>query len=232
MTAARIGEEERRATPVAARAPALIEGRQVWDISQVLRPGLPVWPGDTPLGFEQTWRIDDGSPVNVGRVTLSTHSGSHADAPLHYAAGAPDTASLALDPYLGECLVIDARKIGPMLEPHHLPSLAGERRVLLRTFAAFPHDRWNARWTSLAPTTIERLAQLGVQLIGTDAPSLDPQDSKTMDAHKAVLAADMRILEGLVLDGVPEGRYELIALPLAIEGGDAAPCRAILRALA
>ena len=74
--------------------------------------------------------------------------------------------------------------------------------------------------------------KLPTKLIGTDAPSVDPQESKTMDAHHAVLKHDMRILEGLVLDDVPEGRYELIALPLKVGGGDAGLCRAILRELA
>jgi arylformamidase len=104
-------------------------------------------------------------------------------------------------------------------------------RVLLRTFDSFPHDQWDSSFTAIAPETIRWLAAQGVRLIGTDAPSVDPQDSKTMDAHKAVLAADMRILEGLVLDEVPPGRYELIALPLKIVGGDAGLCRAILREL-
>ena len=70
-----------------------------------------------------------------------------------------------------------------------------------------------------------------MKLVGTDAPSVDPQESKTMDAHKAVAKHDMRILEGLVLDDVEEGRYELIALPLKVGGGDAGLCRAILRKL-
>ena len=76
-----------------------------------------------------------------------------------------------------------------------------------------------------------RLRDGGALLIGTDTPSLDPQTSKTMDAHHEVLAGDMRILEGLVLDEVPPGEYELIALPLAIEGADASPVRAVLREL-
>jgi arylformamidase len=71
-----------------------------------------------------------------------------------------------------------------------------------------------------------------VRLIGTDAASLDPEQSKTLDAHQAVKAADMRILEGLVLDDVPPGWYELIALPLCIVGADASPVRAILREIA
>ena len=204
---------------------------RTWDISQTLRPGLPVWPGDTAFAFERTWRMENGSPVNVGRMTLSTHSGTHGDAPLHYGARAADIASVDLAPYLGECLVVDARGANGAVEIGDLPNLGGAERVLLRTFEAFPHDAWDAAFTTIAADTIRWFAAQGVRLIGTDAPSVDPQDSKTLDAHKAVLAADMRILEGLVLDQVPPGRYELIALPLKIAGGDAGLCRAILREL-
>lgn len=205
--------------------------RKIWDISQMLRPGLPVWPGDTQFAFERTWLMENGSPVNVGRLTASTHSGSHGDAPLHYSATAPDIASVALDPYLGECLVVDSRSAKGAVAIGDLPPLEGATRVLLRTFETFPHEQWDSSFTAIAPETIAWLAAQGVRLIGTDAPSVDPQDSKTMDAHKAVLAADMRILEGLVLDAVPPGRYELIALPLKIAGGDAGLCRAVLREL-
>ena len=205
--------------------------RKIWDISQLLRPGLPVWPGDTQFAFERTWLMENGSPVNVGRMTMSTHSGSHGDAPLHYSASAADIASVALDPYLGECLVVDARGAKGSVEVKDLPPLDGATRVLLRTFERFPHDQWDSGFTAIASETIHWLAAQGVWLIGTDAPSVDPQDSKTMDAHKAVLAADMRILEGLVLDDVPPGRYELMALPLKIAGGDAGLCRAVLREL-
>lgn len=204
---------------------------RLWDISQVLRPGLPVWPGDTAFAFERSWRMEDGSPVNVGRMTMSTHSGTHGDAPLHYAADAADIASVALDPYLGECLVVNARHASGAVAVADLPPLGGATRVLLRTFDKFPHEAWDSGFTAIAPETIAWLAAQGVRLIGTDAPSVDPQDSKTMAAHRAVLAADMRILEGLVLDAVPPGRYELIALPLRIAGGDAGLCRAVLREL-
>ena len=204
---------------------------RIWDISQVLRPGLPVWPGDTEFGFERTWRMDEGSPVNVGRMTMSTHSGTHADAPLHYAADGMDAAGMELDPYLGTCLVIDARGAKGQVDIGDLEHLDSVDRVLFRTWDAFPHDAWRSDWLPIAAETIEWLALQGVKLIGTDAPSVDPQESKTMDAHHMVLKHDMRILEGLVLDDVPAGRYELIALPLKVGGGDAGLCRAILREL-
>ncbi len=203
---------------------------RIWDISQTLRPGLPVWPGDTDFAFERTWTMEGGSPVNVGRMTMSTHSGTHADAPLHYGADADDIASLALDPYIGECLVVDARGVSGEVDVADLPDIDSADRVLFRTYDAFPHA-WCSDFLPIAAQTISWLAVQGVKLIGTDAPSVDPQDSKAIAAHKAVLKNDMRILEGLVLDDVPEGRYELIALPLKIAGGDAGLCRAILREL-
>ena len=206
--------------------------RRIWDISQTLRPDLPVWPGDTAFSFERTWKMEDSSPVNVARMTMSTHSGTHADAPLHYAADGLDAAGINLSPYLGECLVIDARGVSNEIDIGDLPHIDSADRVLFRTWDAFPHDEWRSDWLPIAPETVEWLALQGVRLIGTDAPSVDPQDSKTMAAHLAVLDHDLRILEGLVLDDVPEGRYELIALPLKVAGGDAGLCRAILRELA
>lgn len=205
--------------------------RRIWDISQTLRPGLPVWPGDTAFEFERTWRMEDGSPVNVGKMTMSTHSGTHGDAPLHYSEDGLDAASMALDPYIGECLVVDARRVSGAIDVADLPHIDSADRVLFRTYEQFPHDTWRSDFTPIAAETIEWLALQGVKLIGTDAPSVDPQDSKEIAAHKAVLKHDMRILEGLVLDEVPAGRYELIALPLKIAGGDAGLCRAILREL-
>ena len=202
--------------------------RRIWDISQSLRPGLPVWPGDTAFQQTGTWQMGEGSPVNVSALTLSTHSGAHADAPMHYAQGAPDIASVDLAPYLGECLVIDARAAGALILPRHLPALEGAERVLFRTFDTFPHDAWADESAAIAPETIEALAAAGVRLVGLDGPSIDPQNSKTMDAHLAVLRHDIRVLEGLVLDAVLPGRYELVALPLPIIGGDASPVRAAL----
>lgn len=205
--------------------------QKLWDITQRLRADLPVWPGDTAFEHKQTWAMDHGSPVNVSKLTLSTHSGTHADAPLHYDPAGEDSAAADLAIYCGECLVVDARNTGAVIEAGDVPPLHSASRVLFRTYDSFPHDAWDEGFTAIAPETIQWLAAHGVRLVGIDTPSLDPQNSKTMDAHHAVLAADMRILEGLVLDDVPAGRYELIALPLPIVGADASPVRAILREL-
>ncbi|MXO86199.1 arylformamidase [Altererythrobacter aurantiacus] len=206
--------------------------RRIWDISQVLRSALPVWPGDTSFAIERTWELGEEVPVNVSALKLSTHSGAHADAPLHYDGAGVDISQVELDAYIGECLVVDARESIGEIEVGDLPHLDSVDRVLFRTFERFPREEWVTDFTAIAADTIRWLAVQGVKLVGTDAPSIDPHDSKTMDAHHAVRDEDMRILEGLVLDDIAPGRYELIALPLAIEGADAAPVRAILRELA
>lgn len=206
--------------------------KRIHDISQTLRPGLPVWPGDTPFAAERSWQIGPDCPVNVSRLTLSSHSGSHADAPLHYDRDGADVAALDLAPYLGPCLLIEALGQGAVM-PEEIASTLPEtcERVLICTYRRFPHDSWDSDFRPLAPETVHLIAERGGRLVGVDAPSLDPETSKTMDAHMAVRARGLAILEGLVLDGVAPGAYELIALPLKIGGGDAAPVRAILREL-
>jgi arylformamidase len=207
---------------------------KIWDISQRLDAKVPVWPGEPAFALEQTAAISADCPVNVGVMHASLHAGTHADSPRHYHAAGIDSAGSDLDPYLGPAHVIDARHARGRIEVTDVDwaALTGAERVLFRTYQQFPADTWDSHFTAIAPAVIARLAAQGVRLIGTDAASLDPEQSKTLDAHQAVLAADMRILEGLVLDAVPPGTYELIALPLKIAGADASPVRAILRELA
>lgn len=207
--------------------------KRLIDISQTLRPALPVWPGDTTFSLDQVWTIEPGCPVNVSRLTLSTHSGAHADAPLHYD---PQGKAIAdVDPalYIGECHVFDVRATRDLVRPSDfdLGRANDCERIIFRTFDYFPHDIWVSDYAAIAPDTIDALHHAGVRLVGMDGPSLDPETSKSLDAHHAVKRAGMAILEGLVLDDVAEGRYELIAAPLKIEGADASPVRALLREL-
>lgn len=200
------------------------------DISQPLHAALPVWPGDTPFRAERVWD-HDGGPVRVSRFAMSTHGGTHADAPLHYDPAGAAIDAVGLDAYVGPARVVDARDWGAVVTADRLaPALdTAPPRILLRTWHRFPADAWTSDFATIAPAAIALLAAHGVRLIGVDAPSLDPQDSKTLDAHRAVRDAGLCILEGLALDGVAPGDYELIALPLRLAGLDAAPVRAVLR---
>ncbi len=177
--------------------------------------------------------MNEGSPVNVGAFETTVHAGAHADAPLHYQAQGASAGEVSLQAYIGPCRLVDARRCGAAITREFLQKALPTQpeRVLFRTYARFPHDAWRSDFVAVEAGAIAWLAERGVRLIGVDSPSLDPQDSKTMDAHLAVLAADMRVLEGLVLDDPPPGDYELIALPLKLAGLDASPVRAILREL-
>ncbi|MBC7415448.1 MAG: arylformamidase [Herminiimonas sp.] len=205
---------------------------RLWDITPTLSPALPVWPGDTRFAAETTWVIDADCPVRVSRIALSTHAGAHCDAPSHYDPAGAAIDAVPLDAYLGRCRVIDCIGVNPVRPVDVAPFLQRlPPRVLLRTYRRAPADTWDPAFASVDVATIGLLAQHGVRLIGIDTPSLDPQDSKTMAAHHAVQAHGMAILEGIVLDHVAPGDYELIALPLKLAGMDASPVRAILRAL-
>ncbi|WP_020399972.1 arylformamidase [Kordiimonas gwangyangensis] len=209
---------------------------RIFDISQTIRPGIPVWPGDSAFTLERTWSIEPGCPVNVSAMTMSTHTGSHADSRLHFREDGVDCAATALDAYIGPATLIDLSatvKSGSLVEPHHLEAVLPVKveRVLIKLFKSFPHDGWDSDFPAMSPDAIRLLAARGCKLIGLDVPSLDREDSKTLDAHFAVDAAGMAILEGLVFDDVPPGDYELIALPLKIAGADGSPVRAILRSI-
>ncbi|MGR4066960.1 arylformamidase [Billgrantia sp. C5P2] len=206
---------------------------RLYDISQPLRADMPVWPGDTPFAHEPTWVLGEQCPVNVSRLVLSTHTGTHADAPSHYAAEGQAIDAVDLAKYIGPCVLLDVRHAGPRVEPEHLlPELPSRvERVLLRTWARFPHEEWRSDFTTLAPESIDLLAERGARLIGVDAPSLDPEVDSALLAHWRVHHHAMAILEGLVLDAVPPGHYELIAVPLKLAGADASPVRAMLREL-
>jgi len=205
----------------------------LYDISQTLRNDLPVWPGDTRFDLRRTWAMGLDVPVNVSAFTLSTHSGSHADAPFHYDADGIAIDAVDPDIYLGPAQVVDARHArGIVTAEHVLPQLLPETtRVLIRTYEQAPQQKWDDDFIAVAASLVDALAARRVRLIGVDTPSLDPQNSKTMEAHLAVARHGLAILEGLVLDVVPFGVYELIALPLKIAGADSSPVRAILRNL-
>ncbi|MBB3179376.1 arylformamidase [Variovorax sp. Sphag1AA] len=207
---------------------------RLWDISPPVHEGAPVFPGDTP--YRQRWvaTIAPDCPVNVSEITLSPHIGAHADAPVHYDPGAATIGRVDLSPYLGPCRVIHAIGCGPLIEWAHIAHAvdALPPRVLVRTYERAPIDRWDPQLAAFAPATIERLAGLCVTLIGIDTASIDPADSKTLDSHQTIRRLGLRVLENLVLDDVPEGDYELIALPLKLMDADASPVRAVLRELA
>jgi arylformamidase len=204
---------------------------RLWDISPPVHAGSPVFPGDTPYSQQWAARIGPGCPVNVSSITTTPHVGAHADAPLHYDPQGASIGAVDLDAYLGPCRVIHAIGSGPLVTWDAIAHAAAglPPRVLVRTYERVPVDCWDAQLAAFDAATIERLADAGVRLVGIDTASIDPAESKDLPSHQAIRRRGLRVLENLVLDDVPEGDYELIALPLKLMTADASPVRAVLR---
>lgn len=202
------------------------------DISHVLGNETTCWPGDVPFRLAATARIGDGDSVNLSSLTLSPHNGTHTDAPFHYDDAGLTMDRVPLEPYVGRARVValEGRRCISADDLRAL-RLAPLERLLIRTGSCPDRTRFNPAFTFLEPDAIDYLASLGVRLVGTDAHSVDPFDSKDLPAHHACFRAGLIILENLNLAGVEPGEYELIALPLKVEGGDGSPVRAVLRTL-
>jgi arylformamidase len=179
---------------------------RIRDISRPLDPSVWVWPGDTPFSGELGWKMAEGASVNVGRFTMSCHAGTHMDAPYHFAEDGPRSDAIPLGHCIGACDVLPLARLAE----------STAERVLVKAEGGVP--------------TAAQLGALGrrLRLFGTDHHSVDPMDSKSLDAHKALWRMGAVILEELDLADVPDGRYELIALPLRLVGMDASPVRAVL----
>jgi arylformamidase len=202
----------------------------LYDISPPITDRLAVWPGDTPPSREVLLELSRGDSDTLSTLRATVHLGAHADAPSHYGPNAADIGSRGLEQYLGPCEVIRVPvRRGTRVTPRLLPRPTRAPRVLLATGTYPDPSTFNEDFAALSPELVDLLYGIGVTLIGIDTPSVDLFASKDLPAHQRCLAHDIAILEGLVLDHVPEGAYELIALPLRLEGFDASPVRAILR---
>jgi arylformamidase len=204
----------------------------IYDITPAITASLAVWPGDTPPSREVLMDMSRGDNLTLSTLRGTVHLGAHADAPSHYGAAAGSIETRSLDYYLGPCQVIRvAVERGCRILPAHLRPSIRSPRLLIATGTYPDPERFNEDFAALSPELVESLAGGGVKLVGIDTPSVDLFASKDLPSHQACLRQDMAILEGIVLEGVPEGIYELIALPLKLSGFDASPVRAVLREL-
>jgi len=173
-------------------------------------------------------RQDAGDSVNVAALTLSVHTGTHADGGYHVSANGSRAGELPLNAFLGRARVIDAR--GRALDEDIVGSidLGSTERVLFRTRDAVDESNFPENFEAPTVGLARKLVAAGVRLIGSDAPSMDEFHSKTLEAHHILVAGGVAILENLVLTNVPEGEYTLVALPLKLVEADSSPVRAVL----
>ena len=202
---------------------------RIYDVTQPVSAKTAVWPGDQPFTIDWTMRQDRGDSVNVAALTLSVHTGTHVDAGFHVQSNGARAAELALEQFIGRAVVVDARDIAPLDERvlQRFDASAAER-VLFRTRGAVDEREFPREYRWPSEGLARRLVTAGVKLVGTDAPSMDAFDSKTLDTHHVFAGAGVAILENLVLTAVPPGEYTLIALPLKLTDADGSPVRAVL----
>ncbi|MCG3087660.1 arylformamidase [Sporosarcina cyprini] len=200
------------------------------DISQPLHNGIAEWPGDTPFTYEVRFIKEFTGSVNIGKLTTSTHMGTHIDAPFHYDDEGAKVDELPIDVYIGKARVIDVTGLESVGRSDlEAIDFGGASRILLKTGSRPSPDVFPDTYTILRADIGPLLQERGVKLIGVDTPSVDPEPSKTLDAHHSLHANGVLILENIVLDEVEPGDYELIALPLPLQGADGSPVRAVVR---
>lgn len=212
--------------------------RILHDISVVLRPGAPEWPGDVPFSCGWTMEMRAGANLNLGHFAMSPHVGTHADAPLHVIPDGSDSGAFPLEAFRGPAFVLDLPEALQScaypseacieledLEPLLPPDVT---RLLLRTDASTAEGAFPDVWPSLTPACVGALCARGLRLLGVDAPSVDPREAKDLATHRALFEGGAFNLENLDLRGVAQGWYELVAYPLRLRGLDAAPVRAVL----
>jgi arylformamidase len=201
--------------------------KRLIDISQAVDGRTACWPGDTPFSSRWVAHIAEGAAVTVSAITTSPHNGTHADAPCHFLLGAAGIGEVPVEKYVGPCRVVERIGDGPLT----VKDVAKWRvrrgdRILVRTRRRVDPTVFPAAFAHLTGESAAALK--GIALFGIDTPSVDHRDSKTMDAHKALLSGGAAILENLDLSKVKPGRYRLIAPPAKYRGLDAAPVRALL----
>lgn len=199
------------------------------DISPTLHSRSPVWPGDTQLELFWSYRMDKGFSCNVGGLKMSLHTGAHVDAPFHFQEGGKPINELPLSTFVGDAFVVEVYS-DEAIRPKDLTSLPSPLpdRILLKTSSS-NSSIFDSHFAYLSVEAANLIAKSGCKLLGTDTPSVDKSDSKQLIVHNVLANNGVAIIEGLELELVAEGWYELIALPLKLKGMDASPVRAILR---
>jgi len=208
----------------------MFENSDIIDISPVINSRLAVFPGDTAFQRHVVMDINKGDSISLSWIQSTVHLGAHTDAPNHYSRTGQSIERRDLKIYLGPAQVIEVpTRFGGRIVIDDLKMVTiSAPRVLFKT-GSFPDPtQWRNDFMSLSAEVVEALVKQGVRLVGIDTPSIDLAEDKILESHQAVARHNLAILEGIVLDTVAPGIYQLIALPLPIEGADASPVRAIL----
>lgn len=200
------------------------------DISQPVNNELTHWPGDQSFHYETPLTKEMTGSVNIGKITTSTHVGTHVDAPFHFKNDGGRILDLEIDRYIGPCRVIDLEAFDRIDEKALASKITDyTERLLIRTVLPNDPERFPEEVTPITANGARYMHELGIKLVGVDTPSVDPIQSKELIGHHVLFEQGICILENVMLDEVEEGRYELIALPLPLQDADGSLTRAVIR---
>ncbi len=205
----------------------------IFDLTRTLKANIAVWPGDEPFLAKVVADMNDGAIVNVTMLRLGSHTGTHVDAPYHFGQTDLPIDQIPLEVYVGAATVVTVERTAGPLTLADFPNLDWRKvkRLLVHSAASHkPVDQFQQEYVYPSIELADKLGQQQVVLFGSDAPSMDEFNSPDLACHKALRRNGIAILESLIFNNVPDGEYELIALPLKIANGDGSPVRAILRA--
>ena len=204
-----------------------------FDISFPIRDGQRGFPGDPPVRVRRVRRLEAGAAYNLSALEMSSHTGTHVDPPIHFVAGGATIDRVDLEVLNGPARVIGIPEEEAAIRPERLAGIPSDPpRWLFRT-------RNSARWAKtfdffedyvgVAPEAADAIVARGIRMVGIDALSIERDPTGSFPVHHTLLGRGTLIVEGLLLDGVPDGVYELSCLPLRIAEGDGGPSRAFLR---
>jgi len=202
---------------------------EIIDISLPITADMPTYPGTAKTSISQV-RSASGSSV-LSEVTMTTHAGTHIDAPSHVLPEGDSIEILPLDTFHGTCRVLDLSNCDVSvteqdLMPHELKT--GERVLLKTANSLRGFDTFYDDYVYLDNSAAQYLGALGIELVGIDALSVKQRGAQDNTAHTALLSKGIPIIEGLDLSKVEQGSYTLCAFPLAFKGIDGSPTRAVL----
>ena len=208
---------------------------EIIDVTRTVDPKMLKWPDDTePPSQEFVTRTDNGDPATVSEWKMSSHTGTHMDARMHFIPGGWTMEALDLARSVGPCWVVDLTHVEGHVDRADLEAaeVAGQARLLLKTRNSeqgfMQREEFEEGYSAISREAAEYLVEIGVETIGVDYLSVEPFEDGEFNTHHTLLGADVVILEGLVLTEVEPGEYFLACLPLKLAGSDGSPARAIL----
>ncbi len=205
-----------------------MKAKEIFDISMELNTETPEWPGDRAFEYALSVTKEQSGSVNVGEIKTSTHMGTHIDAPFHYDDNGLTIEEMPLEVHLSTAQVIDVQGLNEIGAGDLPETEEGVTAVLLKTCSWKDRTKFPEAWPVYSESIAGWMKERGIRLLGVDVPSVDQETSKELPMHHAMNANDRYILEGIVLDGIDAGVYQLSALPLKIKGAEGSPVRAVL----